>query len=93
MRRKEQTMRFTGKLISRGQIVLDPAMGDLWETTTSSGNQEWGGHFDPTNAFVTGSDHELVLSDGRRGNIILGSMPFILNKPIAVSFRGLGPLK
>ena len=86
-------MRFTGKLIYRGQIVLDPATGDLWETTATSRDKEWGGHFDPTNAFVTGSDYELVLNDGRCGLIVVGSVPFILNKPIAVSFRGLGPLK
>jgi hypothetical protein len=86
-------MRFFGKLMRRGQLVLDPATGDLWEATTISGVKEWGGHFDPTNAFVTGSDYDLVLNDGRCGHIVLGSVPFVLNKPIAVSFRGLGPLK
>ena len=86
-------MRFCGKLMHRGQVVLDPATGDLWETTAPSGVKEWGGHFDPMNAFVAGSDCELVLNDGRCGHIILGSLSFVLDKPIAISFRGLGPLK
>jgi hypothetical protein len=86
-------MRFFGKLLQNGQVVLDPATGDLWETTTSSGVKEWGGHFDPMSAFATGGDYELVLSDGRSGHIVLGSVSFVLNKPTAVSFRGLSPLK
>jgi hypothetical protein len=90
---KEQAMRFAGKLLYRGKVVLDPARGDLWETATVSGAQEWGGYFDPMNAFITGGECDLVLDDGRYGHIALGSATFTLNKPTAISFRGLGPLK
>jgi hypothetical protein len=86
-------MRFAGKLIHKGRVILDPAMGDLWETASVSGIQEWGGHFDPSSAFVTSGECELVLKDGRRGHIALGSVSFILDRPTAVSFRGLEPLK
>jgi hypothetical protein len=54
-------MRFAGKLIYKGQVILDPATGDLWETMIV-GVPAWGGHFDPTDAFGTGSDYELVLN-------------------------------
>ena len=56
LERVARTMRFCGKLMHRGQVVLDPATGDLWETTAPSGVKEWGGHFDPMIAFVAGSD-------------------------------------
>jgi len=85
-------MRFAGKLLYKGQVVLDPATGDLWETSTADA-PAWGGHFDPAYAFGTGTDYELVLSEGRRGYIRLGSVSFVLNRPTAVSFFGSGPLK
>ncbi len=85
-------MRFVGKLLYKGQVVLDPATGDLWETPMPSG-KSWGSYFDPTNTFGTGTDYELVLNDGRRGRIQIGSVSFTTLKPTAVSFHGSGPLK
>jgi hypothetical protein len=86
-------MRFAGKLLYKGHVVLDPATGDLWETTMPTGVASWGGYFDPTNVFGTGTDYELILNDGRRGLIKIGSVSFSSLKPTAISFHGSGPLK
>src|SRR5262245_5927614 len=81
-------MRFTGKLLRDGQVVLDHASGDIWGKTMPDGLRIWGGHLDPKYSLESGGEFELLLDDGRRSPVSIDPDSLDRHHPTAISFRG-----
>lgn len=88
-------MRFRGKILRDGQIVLDPATGDLQESETAGGIKRWGGQVAlPTGKVLpVGDSYQLVLDDGRKGDILVARGSYGSHQASVVTFAGSGPLQ
>jgi hypothetical protein len=85
-------MRFRGMLQRDGQVIADPVTGDLREGTLPNDMRTWGGEIDPPAAFGVGQ-YDLILNDGRRGQIIVKSISSSSHSGQKITFSGSGPLQ
>src|SRR5262249_15163331 len=68
---RRSNMRFRGKVLRAGQVVVDPAIGEVREELRPDGIRAWAGWFTvPPGANVgPGDDYRLLLDDGRAADI------------------------
>jgi hypothetical protein len=86
-------MRFTGKILEGGQVVLDRVTGE-WDVDPSRRLFSWRGHFTaPTGQSARPGTFELHMDVGHKGTIQISQIPTASDKPPVVHFLGLGPLQ
>jgi hypothetical protein len=84
---------FQGKILREGRIVLDNLKGELNTSLTPAGVVIWGGqvHLPPGDGIAPGI-YQLVLADGRSGDIIIASRPGSGYWSLTAPFTLSGPL-
>lgn len=86
-------MNFTGKLARGGRVVIPFVEGDYQvQPPGQAGLGSWDGMFDlPEGYGISPGDFELILDDGRSGQIVITRIHAGSHSPTEVSFSGNGP--
>jgi hypothetical protein len=78
-----------GKILQKGQVVLDRLQCKIQFHTAIGGIKSWAGRFDlPDGKSVSPGDYRLELENGRSGMIAIAKI-----LPQEVHFVGVGPLE
>jgi hypothetical protein len=87
--------RFQGKLMRGDKLMFDGLMGTITQETGPRGAKTWSGFFTiPGGVPISpGGPFQLVLDDGRRGDIMIDNVAKITHRPTMVKFKGVGEFK
>lgn len=84
---------FQGKILRERHIVLDNLTGQLQTSLAPSGQVIWGGSFNvPPGEGIAPGIYQLVLDDGRSGDILIAARPGSGHCTVSVAFTLSGPL-
>lgn len=85
-------MRFTGKLLKEGRVVVDPVVGQFGTRTDPDDGATWSGSFFLlAGRNLAGGTYDLHLDDGRCGVISLAGVAAAPDQPALVPFASRGP--
>jgi hypothetical protein len=87
-------MKFTGKIVSDDGSEITGINGDLQFHTSATGMKSWDGYFPmPRGKFIGVGTHQLILDDGRSGQIIIDRVSSGSHQSTVARFNGSGPLQ
>jgi len=85
-------MNIKGGIYEDDELILSDIDILLYEDQSEGGLENWDGSFESDQMLGLGDkEYEVLLSDGRKGKIIIGNCSH--NEIYTVEFSGTGPLK
>lgn len=86
---EREAMKFTGKILQNGQIVLPHVGGTMTTDTRLDGNQFTAGSFVVPSGYglVASDDYELVLPDGKTAGVRVLNVSCESSQPTIAHFR------